>query len=80
MEKISEMNYDERLHELESKLAENKQEKITDNIISFEALRERKKKKSFNIKENIMYEDLEKLSTYIIDLNSEMPERGIMIN
>lgn len=89
LDKIEEMNYDEELYELNEKilqnreeytrmfygLKQNKQEKIVDNIVSFESLRQKKQeqtlKKSFNIKENIMYEDLEILSTCIIDLTND---------
>ena len=55
------------------KINKNKQEEKPNNIISFESLKKKKKlnKKVFSINENIMSEDLENSSSYIVDLNKE---------
>ncbi|MBQ2937945.1 MAG: polysaccharide biosynthesis tyrosine autokinase [Clostridia bacterium] len=82
LEKIEKMNYEERLAEINEKIQENKV-KSAGNIISFESLKERRKrqtKKSFKINDGINYEDLEKMSTCIIDLNEEIVNLKAMNN
>ena len=72
-EKIENMNYDEKLlTEINNKIQKNEM-KNTNNIISFEALKEKRKlnKKVFKTDESIKYEDLERLSTCVIDLNGD---------
>lgn len=72
-EKIENMNYDEKLlTEINNKIQKNEM-KNTNNIISFEALKEKRKlnKKVFKTDESINYEDLERLSTCVIDLNGD---------
>ena len=66
------MNYDEKLTEINNKIQEN-EIKNANNIISFESLKEKRKanKKVFKTSESISYEDLERLSTCVIDLNGE---------
>lgn len=74
LEKIEKMNYEERLAEINEKIEENKI-KNTGNIISFESLKEKRKKQSkrtFKIDDEIRYEDLENISTCIIDLDEEI--------
>lgn len=58
----------------------NKPEEKPSNIISFESLKKKRKanKKVFSINENIMSDELETSSSYVIDLNSEL--FGIMAN
>lgn len=72
-EKIENINYDEKLTELNNKIQENETKNLN-NIISFESLKEKRKanKKIFKTTESITYEDLERLSTCIIDLNGEL--------
>ena len=73
LEKIANMKYEEKLQEISEKLEEDK-EKHT-NIISFESLKEKRKKsnkKVFKIEDGIDYDDLERLSTCVIDLNKEL--------
>ncbi len=80
-EKIEKINYDEKLTEINNKIQDS-EIKNTNNIISFEALKEKRKagKKVFKTNENINYEDLEKLSTCVIDLNEEMSSIHVMSN
>ena len=80
LEKIENMNYDEKLTEINNKIQNN--ENNTSNIISFESLKERKKsnKKVFKINEVIHYSDLERLSTCVIDLNEDMTAAEAMSN
>ena len=80
-EKIENINYDEKLTEINNKIKEN-ETKNANNIISFEALKEKRKanKKVFKTNESISYEDLERLSTYIIDLNGELTSDEAMSN
>ena len=72
-EKIENINYDEKLTEINNKIQEN-ETRNANNIISFESLKEKRKanKKVFKTSETISYEDLERLSTCIIDLNDEL--------
>lgn len=80
-EKIENMNYEEKITELNNKIQEN-EVKNASNIISFESLKERRKanKKVFKINESISYEDLERLSTCIIDLNEDLTNIEVMSN
>ena len=76
------MNYEERLAEINEKIEENKI-KNTGNIISFESLKEKRKKQSkrtFKIDDEIRYEDLENISTCIIDLDGEIANIKAMSN
>ena len=72
-EKIENINYDEKLTEINNKIQENETRNVN-NIISFESLKEKRKanKKVFKTNESISYEDLERLSTCIIDLSGEL--------
>ena len=73
-EKIEKLEVENNKHQLEN-VAEIKP-KYT-NVISFEELKEKRKnanKRTFKINEDISYEDLERLSTCIIDLNKETEE------
>ena len=72
-EKIENMNFDQKLAEINNKIQENEGKK-GNNIISFEALKEKRKtnKKVFKINENITYEDLERLSACTIDFNEDV--------
>ena len=81
LEKIENMNYDEKLTEINNKI-QNNESNNTSNIISFESLKERKKsnKKVFKINEVIHYSDLERLSTCVIDLNEDMTTAEAMNN
>ena len=69
--------YTKMIEEINNK---NKQEEKPSNIISFESLKKKRKanKKVFSINENIMSDELETSSSYVIDLNSEL--FGIMAN
>ena len=80
--KIDNINYDEELSKLNNKIdeviknqdeKEEQQEEIKtpNNIISFDSFFKKKKsiKKEFSINEDINYEDLEKVSSYVIDFN-----------
>ena len=80
-EKIENMNYDEKLTEINNKIQEN-EIKNANNIISFESLKEKRKinKKVFKTSESIRYEDLERLSTCVIDLNSDVISIKAMSN
>ena len=80
-EKIENINYDEKLTEINNKIQEN-EIKNANNIISFETLKEKRKanKKVFKTNESINYEDLERLSTCIIDLNGELASVEAMSN
>ena len=80
-EKIEKINYDEKLTEINNKIQDNVV-KNTNNIISFESLKEKRKanKKVFKTEESINYEDLERLSTCIIDLNDELNSSKAMSN
>ena len=74
LERIEKMNYEERIAEINEKIQENKI-KNTGNIISFESLREKRRKQSkrtFKIDDEIRYEDLENISTCIINLDGEI--------
>lgn len=82
LERIEKMNYEERLAEINEKIEENKI-KNTGNIISFESLKEKRKKQSkrtFKIDDEIRYEDLENISTCIIDLDGEIANIKAMSN
>lgn len=82
LKKIEKMNYEERLAEINEKIEENKI-KNTGNIISFESLKEKRKKQSkrtFKIDNEIRYEDLENISTCIIDLDGEIASLKAMSN
>lgn len=79
-EKIDNMRYEEKLTEINQKIEENKQKikenldnKETNNIISFETLKQKRKqnKRVFTFDEGLSYEDLERLSPQVIDLNNE---------
>ena len=79
LEKIDNMKYEEKLNEINEKL----QEKETkNNIISFETLKRKKlNKKVFNInEESIGFEDLQRLSNCIVDLNNEVTSLEAMSN
>ena len=79
LEKIDNMKYEEKLNEINKKL----QEKETkNNIISFETLKRKKSnKKVFNInEESIGFEDLQRLSNCIVDLNNEVTSLEAMSN
>ena len=79
LDKIDNMKYEEKLNEINEKL----QEKETkNNIISFEALKRKKSnKKVFNInEESIGFEDLQRLSNCIVDLNDEVTSLEAMSN
>ena len=80
-EKIENINYDEKLTEINNKIQEN-EIRNANNIISFESLKEKRKvnKKVFKTNESINYEDLERLSTCIIDLNEELTSVEVMSN
>lgn len=74
LEKIEKMNSEERIAKINEKIEENKI-KNTGNIISFESLKERRRKQSkrtFKISDEIKYEDLEDIATCIIDLDGEV--------
>ena len=73
----SQEEYTKMIEEINNK---NKPEEKPSNIISFESLKKKRKanKKVFSINENIMSEELETSSSYVIDLNSE--SFGIMAN
>ena len=79
LDKIDNMKYEEKLNEINEKL----QEKETkNNIISFETLKRKKSnKKVFNInEESIGFEDLQRLSNCIVDLNDEVTSLEAMSN
>ena len=79
LEKIDNMKYEEKLNEINEKL----QEKETkNNIISFETLKRKKSnKKVFNInEESIGFENLQRLSNCIVDLNDEVTSLEAMSN
>lgn len=80
-EKIENINYDEKLTEINNKIQEN-ETRNANNIISFESLKEKRKanKKVFKTNESISYEDLERLSTCIIDLSGELTSDEAMSN
>lgn len=69
--------YTKMIEEINNK---NKQEEKPSNIISFESLKKKRKanKKVFSINEDIMSDELENSSAYVIELNSE--SFGIMAN
>ena len=69
--------YTKMIEEINNK---NKQEEKPSNIISFESLKKKRKanKKVFSINENIMSDELENASSYVIELNNET--FGIMAN
>ncbi len=79
-EKIESMNYKEEIEDASQEKDEMKkilknEEKKANNIISFEAFKHKRKKnkKVFPINETISYDDLQRLSTYVIDLNEDIP-------
>ena len=79
LDKIDNMKYEEKLNEINEKL----QEKETkNNIISFETLKRKKSnKKVFNInEESIGFEDLQRLSNCIVNLNDEVTSLEAMSN
>lgn len=79
LDKIDNMKYEEKLNEINEKL----QEKETkNNIISFETLKRKKaNKKVFNInEESISFDDLQRLSNCIVDLNDEVTSLEAMSN
>ena len=80
-DKIENMNYDKKLIKTNNKIQENEVKNVS-NIISFESLKERRKanKKIFKINENISYEELEKLSTCVIDLAKDVVSIEAMSN
>lgn len=80
-EKIENINYDEKLTEINNRIQEN-ETRNANNIISFETLKEKRKanKKVFKTNESISYEDLERLSTCIVDLNGELNSVEAMSN
>ena len=69
--------YTKMIEEINNK---NKQEEKPSNIISFESLKKKRKanKKVFSINEDIMSDELENASSYVIELNNET--FGIMAN
>ena len=73
----SQEEYTKMIEEINNK---NNQEEKPSNIISFESLKKKRKanKKVFSINEDIMSDELENSSAYVIDLNSE--SFGIMAN
>ena len=73
----SQEEYTKMIEEINNK---NKPEEKPSNIISFESLKKKRKanKKVFSINEDIMSDELETSSAYVIDLNSE--SFGIMAN
>ena len=73
----SQEEYTKMIEEINNK---NKPEEKPSNIISFESLKKKRKanKKVFSINEDIMSDELENSSAYVIDLNSE--SFGIMAN
>lgn len=81
LEKIENMNYDERIEQINNKIQETEL-KNTGNIISFESLKKRKKsnKKVFKINEIIEFEDLQRLSTCVIDFNENSTSAEAMNN
>ena len=87
LEKIDEVNYEEKIYELNEKIEnmnyelaemneriQQNQVKNSGNIIRFESLKEKRKtnKKVFKINENITYEDLERLSACTIEFNEDV--------
>lgn len=81
LEKIENMNYDEKIEQINNKIQETEL-KNTGNIISFESLKKRKKsnKKVFKINEIIEFEDLQRLSTCVIDFNENSTSGEAMNN
>lgn len=81
LEKIDNMKYDERLTEISNKIQKN-EIKNTNNIISFESLKEKRKsnKKVFKTNESISYEELERLSTFVMELNGNTSSIDVMSN
>lgn len=73
----SQEEYTKMIEEINNK---NKPEEKPSNIISFESLKKKRKanKKVFSINEDIMSDELENSSAYVINLNSE--SFGIMAN
>ena len=73
----SQEEYTKMIEEINNK---NKPAEKPSNIISFESLKKKRKanKKVFSINEDIMSDELENSSAYVIDLNSE--SFGIMAN
>lgn len=73
LEKIEKIKNEQKIQEANEEIQENKTQN-TNNIISFESLKARRKKmpkKVFRICENISYEELENTSNCIINLNEE---------
>ena len=81
LEKIENINYDERIEQINNKIQETELKNIG-NIISFESLKKRKKsnKKVFKINEIIEFEDLQRLSTCVIDFNENSTSGEAMNN
>ena len=79
LDKIDNMKYEEKLNEINEKLQEKENK---NNIISFETLRRKKaNKKVFNINdESISFDDLQRLSNCIVDLNDEVTSLEAMSN
>lgn len=81
LEKIKNMNYDEKIEQINNKIQKDKT-KNTGNIISFESLKNRKKsnKKVFKMDETIEFEDLQRLSIDVIDLYDNLMPNEVMSN
>ena len=88
LERLEKVNYEEKLAEINEKIENmNNEEKTsevknTNNIISFESLKEKRKlnKKVFKTDEEISFDDLQRLSTCIIDLNEDLTSIKEMSN
>lgn len=88
LERLEKVNYEEKLAEINEKIENmNNEEKTTEvkntnNIISFESLKEKRKlnKKVFKTDEEISFDDLQRLSTCIIDLNEDLTSIKEMSN
>ena len=81
LDKIEKVNSEQKITEINSKIQED-EVKNTNNIISFETLKEKRKsnKKVFKTNESINYEDLERLSVCVIDLNGNETSVEAMSN
>lgn len=88
LERLEKVNYEEKLAEINEKIENmNNEEKTsevknTNNIISFESLKEKRKlnKKVFKTDEEISFDDLQRLSTCVIDLNEDITSIKEMSN
>ena len=88
LERLEKVNYEEKLAEINEKIENmNNEEKTsevknTNNIISFESLKEKRKlnKKVFKTDEEISFDDLQRLSTCVIDLNEDITSIKAMSN